>query len=415
MLAALGGGVLLAGVAAPAARAQSASQEAVMTRARPDFDPIGIEVFFDEKKPSAPITVFPKLDLHSGYDSNVFRESSNGKADMFSDISPSLRVTNTEQDLGLEAGLSATVRRNLQYQSNDFEDYDAYAQASYFFMEDASLTGQIGYSRAHEDRSDPNSTGPGENIVQYDRYRAILNSRNRFGDFEVNPQASYYYYNYMSQAGSNQDGRDHWEGEFRVRGGYEFLPGYTAFVEPGYNMRRYDLKVDSQGVTRDSWGWDLHAGLSYDVSAVTTAEVFVGYFQQKYEDPTLADAGGLTFGAKMTWNPLDEMTVNADVSRSVQESTLSGVSSTVATSYSLGVDYELTDSVMLTSTAGISTSAFQGSSRSDKSYTFGGGMVYLMNEFARARLNGTYETRDSNEVANNYDDLVVEGTLTLQY
>ncbi len=406
-----GGSLVAAGLlCSTAGQAQTAREEAVMSRARPDFDPIGIEIFFDEDQPGPPITIFPTIALRSGYDTNVFREREDEKSDLFWEISPKLLVTNTGQDLGLEAGISATVRRNLEYVSNDFEDYDVYGQASYFFLEDSDVTGQIGFSRLHEDRSDPDSTGPGENINQYNRYRAIVSSRNRFSDFMVNPQAQVYAYDYLEQ-----DDRDYVEMIGRVRGGYEFEPGYVAFVEPGANLRRYDQEVDSTGANRDSWGWDLRVGLTYNVSSVTGAEVYAGYFQQRYEDPTLADASGLTYGLNLVWNPLDTLTVNAGIDRSVQESTLAGVSSTVVTAYTLGLDYEVRDNLMLTSSGGITTSDFEGSTRNDFSWNAGAGIVYLVNEFAQAGLQGRYSVRDSNQETNNYTDTVIEANLTLQY
>lgn len=410
---ACGGGALPAALAILPAWAQTADHEAVMSRARPDFDAIGIEIFFEEEQPGPPIIVFPTLELRSGYDNNVFREKEDGEADLFWEISPELVFSNADQELGLEVGLSATVRRNLEFESNDFEDYDAYGQASYFFMEDSDVTVQVGYSRGHEDRSDPDSTGPGENIVQFDRYRALLYSRNRLSDFLVNPTLQYYYYDY--KAGADEDGRDHWEGEASVRLGYEFSPGYVVFVEPAYNLRRYTLPTDELGFDRNSSGWRALAGVSYNVSAVTSAEAHVGYFGQNYEDPALPDASGLTYGVAMTWNPLDVLTVNLSIDRSVQESTLADVSSTVSTVYKAGFDYELRDNLILTSSGGVSTSSFQGSTRDDLSYNAGGGVVYLVNEFARARLGARYEARASNNDSNNYSAMVVEAVLALQY
>src|SRR5690606_19742592 len=120
----------------------------------------------------------------------------------------------------------------------------------------------------------------------------------------------------------------------------------------------------------------------------------------------LADAGGLTYGAALTWNPLDTITVNSAIQRMVQESTLSDVSGTLVTLYSLGVDYELDDNLMITTAGGITTSDFKGSDRNDFSYNFGGGLVYLINEYARARIGGRYEARNSNTDGNDYDAMI---------
>ncbi|MEX0760810.1 MAG: outer membrane beta-barrel protein, partial [Tistlia sp.] len=255
--------------------------------------------------------------------------------------------------------------------------------------------------------------GSGENIIQYDRYRALIYSQNRFGDFLVSPSLEYYKYNYLT--GPDRDGRDHWQGVATLRLGYEFQPGYVVFLEPGYDLRRYDLAVDSLGLNRDSSGWQALAGLTYNVSAVTFAEAYVGYFQQDYEDAALADAGGLTYGGTLTWNPLDLLTVNASIDRSVQKSTLAGVSGTVSTSYLLGFDYEFTDSLMLTTSGIVTTSSFEGASREDFSYSAGASLVYLVNEFAQARLGSRYEARDSDLETNSYRAMIVEALLTLQY
>jgi hypothetical protein len=70
---------LVSGVAllAAGAWAQTAKDETVLGRPRPDYSPIGIEV-----GGGGLFTLFPKVTVGAIYDDNVFREEHHGQGDV---------------------------------------------------------------------------------------------------------------------------------------------------------------------------------------------------------------------------------------------------------------------------------------------------------------------------------------------
>src|SRR3546814_5981286 len=104
--------------------------------------------------------------------------------------------------------------------------------------------------------------------------------------------------------------------EVCLRGGYEIMPSYEAFLRVTYNQRDYDSNVDDAGFNRDSDGYEAVAGVALDLSGVTFGDVYAGYMSQDYDDPALQDVDGPVVGAGVTWNPTALTSARLDVSRS---------------------------------------------------------------------------------------------------
>ena len=54
-------------------------------------------------------------------------------------------------------------------------------------------------------------------------------------------------------------------------------------------------------LNRDSDGWAVVGGSEFRLSNLAQGEVYVGYQEQSYDDPTLSDISGLAFGAGVDW------------------------------------------------------------------------------------------------------------------
>lgn len=86
--------------------------------------------------------------------------------------------------------------------------------------------------------------------------------------------------------------------EFKA--GYEVMPGVRPFMESGADRRVRDLEADRNGVQRDSVGFYVKGGTTFDVSRTFTADAAVGWITRSYQDPTLPRISGLTIDGSLT-------------------------------------------------------------------------------------------------------------------
>lgn len=87
-----------------------------------------------------------------------------------------------------------------------------------------------------------------------------------------------------------------------LRLGYQTSDAVQPFVEVTYSPRIHDLKVDRNGLRRDSQGVVLRSGVTVNDGAVWSGEVAVRYEYRDYEDATLASQSAPGLDANVTWN-----------------------------------------------------------------------------------------------------------------
>ncbi len=374
----------------------TADEESVMSRPRLDYDPIGIPIGGGADDPGSPFILLPRLDTQLGWESNVFREDDNPQDDFFllTEATLDLRSDWELHSFGITA--RGALKRYFKKTKNDWHEAEIQANGTLSISEEFSVSARAGSGFFHEERDDPDSPGASNNINEYWRHVGFLSARFTPGDLLLRVEGGAEYFDFDDNGSINNDDRDFMNYVVRTRVGYTLVPGVTAFVEPEYNWRVYDKSVDDNGFERNSEGWSVIGGFTYDLTGVAFLEVGGGYFEQDYEDPTFPDSHGWTTSATLTWNPTEVMTITGSASRSVQETTLAGVSGVVSTSTSLGLDYEITEQLLLNTLADYNWQDFKNSSRHDEIFRGRAGLIYLVNEYIETGVSYEYGQRWSN-------------------
>ncbi len=409
---------LLAGavwLAALPASAQLAREDAVMNRERPEYDPIGLLMPFGDLAVEGDTLLFPRLRLTSGWEDNVYRTEDDTTSDFFVEAAPELELRFDDEVNLLFLRTGAALRRYLNEDRNDFEDLEVAGGGTYEVTEGLRLRGEAAWARLHEDRSDPDSAGAASAVTEYDQVsgeaaveyelsdlRFLLGSSARDLTFDDNGRVPGIF-------------RDRFEYDTRLRAGYEFSPGVQVFVEPSYNWVRYDQERDEDGFLQDNEGWQVLAGLGYDVSGVSYAEIGVGYRSQSFEDDRFDDASGFAVDAEVIWNATDQLTLSLGAGRSVSQTTIAGASASTDTSVSLGLDYEIRYDLLLNSGVRYTSSTFEDTDRDDDDLGARVGLIYLINEYASAELAYELEVRDSSAPDADFTSNTVTLGVGLQY
>ena len=408
------------------ALAQTAAEDSVARRSRPDYDPIGIELdemlgaiglvgkkeIEQKSSPLSSFVVFPTFGITTDYVSNLFLASGNEVSDKRVTYSPALSI---QSDWGRHSFAlvgNANIGRHVETAKEDFEDWQLQANGTVEIHDDKKVSLVAGFARRHSGRNAEDDPGQqfepivSENLfidgtAEYNADAVLLRFRAQVEDQD-----------YLNSPGLNNDSRDVTVVNLTFRAGYEFAPGTTFFVEPRADFRMFALSTDSAGLKQDNQGMGALAGITWDLTGVTFAEFGVGFSRRSYEEPSFNSPVNLDFSGKLIWNVTDLLTLSGDLGRTTQESTTAGESGVLSTSFTARLDYEFLDNIVITAGGAVTQSNNQESARRDKDYSLDTGVTYLVNEYWVARLAVTRSMRRSNIEDKDYDNLAAGFTLT---
>ena len=146
----------------------------------------------------------------------------------------------------------------------------------------------------------------------------------------------------------------------RGRAGYEITPGITPFVDVAVDTRRYDSTLDGSGFARNSNGYALRAGSSFELTRVLTGEVSAGYSRRSYTDRRLADLSGPAFDASLVWSASPLTTVTLRGVTDIAESSIANASGALTRRVSLEVAHSLMRNFTLSGIASYTNTDYQG-------------------------------------------------------
>ena len=197
---------------------------------------------------------------------------------------------------------------------------------------------------------------------------------------------------------ANNDDRDRLQSQVALRTAYEIVPEYEAFVRGTVNNRAYSTQERTDGVQRDSQGYEIVSGVGIDFTGITFGDLFVGYREQWYDDDNLSTIEGITGGANITWNVTPLTTFHAGIVRRVEETTQTFAgrrsSGFFATRYSVSADHELLRNLILNANVALTENDYKGLDREDRIYDVGVSARYLVNRNFYGSIGYKYRQRD---------------------
>ncbi len=392
-----------------AAFGQTALEDSVAQRPRPDYEPLGIPV-----GPAASFNLFPSLTVATEYTDNLFRTEENAVSDEIVQVSPGFSLRSDWLRHAMTLGATATVARHAEHSSENWTDFNAYASGRLDIGDGGQATATVAFRRDHEARGSPDDQNQTEPTVLY------VGSLDIAGAYALDALAfrgafSARRRDFRDAGAINNDDRDRNEYALRGRAAYEWVPGSSAFVEGAIDIRDFDERFDDNGFERSSDGYEILLGGSFDISGVTFAEIAVGYRRQNFDDSRLKPAAGVSFSGRLVWNPTDLLSVDASIRRLVRETTVSGASSAFASVFKLGADYELRDNLLLNAALAYETEDFKGIDRTDDMLAFDLGARYMIGSLVSVDAGWAYEDRGSDAPGESYSANTLRLSASLRF
>lgn len=372
--------------------------DTVADRSRPELDPLGLRL--------GQFLLFPKLTVEEKYIDNIFFADTGKIDDFVTVVAPSFAFESDWNNHELKVFGDAGIGRHMDEGNEDYEDFTIGTEGRLDISRVSFLAANITYSDFHEERGSPDDVN-GLVPTTFTVFLPQVQYLRKFGRFSLTADGTFTRLDFDDVPTSlgttiNNDDRDRneWDGSLRL--GYEFIPGYEAFVRGSYDLRNYDDPLDDNGFDRDSEGFEVVAGTAFELTGVTSGNVFGGYRTQDLEDSALSTIEGFQVGADITWNVTPLTTIKGLVNRTVEETTIDGAAGFFATRMIASIDHELLRNLLLGATANYTINDYEDIDRNDNDTAASIFARYLINRNFYVTARYDLMNRDSNVTAEDY-------------
>jgi len=359
----------------------------VLERPRPDYtaEPLDLGAF----------EVMPRISIGAGYDDNLYAQRTDRVGDGYLRIRPRISITRPSPNLRLSLNGEVDLLRYLNRASENATQYNFDGHALYTISRDTTLALAASHGRYSQERVSPdsptNSVRPTRFTIS-DANATLTHTFNRLrlrGVIDVENR-DYRDGRTPTDTVVDQDFRDHTTVTATGISEYALSPSIALFLAGAYNQRDYRTRIGPVPA-RDSTGFELAAGSSFEIGRIMRGSLRLGYLKQNYKDPIFNNISGLLVRGEVAYFLTPLVTITGTVDRSVSETGILGAAGYLKTTTTLRADYELLRNLILGASAELEKRDFQNLDRKDDRWTLRAGASYLMSK--RIALRGDFQRR----------------------
>ena len=392
----VGAAVLLAGTSTTVIAQELKRGASILDRPKPELDPLGVR--------AGSFLIFPKVEVGTTYDDNVFATESDEEGDFLFQVLPTVTAQSGFSRHQLRFSAGADVGRYADNTSENYIDYFVTGSGRFDITGDAALLSNLSYRQLHEDRGDPDSPDTASEPIEFSRTNAELAYQQRFnrvtGRIGIGAENEDYD-DVASITGEtlDQDLRDKWAYSAVGQVGYDLYPGYQPFLRFTYTRTEYDEGT----VKPNSDTYEAVVGTTLDLTNLLTGEIFVGYLSRSYDEEQFSNFTGLAYGLKLDYAVTQLTSISGNIERGVDEGFGIAPNPRERTTFQIGVDHELLRNLVLSALAEYQMDDYQNTNQEEDYYVLQAGATYNINRNLYLRGTYSYSTRDSNIAGSDYD------------
>ena len=388
------------GNAAPASTDRPERAESVLSRPRPDYDPVPL-MWGD-------FGFYPSLEAGGAYNSNIYATSGNTKDDVVGTLRPVLSGVSDWGRNSLSFIAYGDIDQYVDHTTESYQNAVGDVEGRYDIANQTWVSGHAGYQHLTEPRSSPNNAG-GIEPDTFDVAKAGLSAYRGAGIVHAGVDYNFSHFTYDNVPTSTgtsiiESFRNRSENAFQTKITADAGGNVVPFLRLGYNRRDYDTSS-----LRTSQGYDAVIGSSVDFGGITSLEAYAGWLSQDYSNfPAGRINAAPDFGGRIDWNVTGLTSLALEVSRSVAETTAANFDSYLETGGSLTLTHELRRDLLVEADLSYSHDDFKGSgARSDEVPGAGAGMRWFINRNFYSDVTYNWSGRSSDNPGNNYADNIV--------
>lgn len=364
----------------------------VLSRQRPEYDPLGIRL--------GEVTIRPELDETTGFDSNVLGQPA-AKGSVVVETNAKVQALYDHSDTS--AFVTATVDDNRfpQQSRQDYTNYTFSLGGTHQFGRDA-LT--VNYTHLNLNQTVRDLDTPNLNkALPYQIDTGTIDYRFNLARTFIQPGITVSHYSYANGQVNGlpyvQTYRDRTVVQPNVTLGYELAPRRDLVLVVRDALAGYDNKL--AGLPgRDYNDIAVLGGLDFADGGPFRYRVLAGYEARQFKNAALKSIQAPVVEAVVYWTPQGLTTVTGTAYRRIQDSSDETTIGVTETALSLRVDHEYLPNVILQANGGYYVDNYARGQGSQQLYVVGTGFTWLLNR--NMRLVGTYDytRRTSNGAIN---------------
>lgn len=363
----------------------------VRERARPDYEAVGFR--------QGAFTFYPKVQSDLEYNDNVFAAEVNAQDDVIFRLRPEIVGESSWSRHFLRGFARGTLNRNVDFSTEDSNEWTVGTSGRLDVVRGTNISAGGDYGEFIEPRTSSNTAIAAVEPIEFSSGQVYLAGTRTVGRLRAGVRADYRSYDYDNgrTAGGAvivQDDRDRDVASLVGRLDYALSPASAVFGQVTTNDRSYS-NVPTGFANRESSGYEVLAGVNFEVGALSRGEIAVGYISQEFDNPVYGDLDGFGARGKIEWFPTDLTTVTVSAARTIEDAGIVGAAGYLRSEAGVEIDHELLRNVILSGRVSYSDDDFNGIERADTRLTASAGGTYLVNRNLGVSLTALYLDQQS--------------------
>lgn len=364
---------------------------AVLERRRPDYTPEPIQL--------GVLELLPRMAIGAGYDDNLYAQENDRVGDAYLRIRPRVSLVRPSPNLKLSLDGELDLLRYADRASENATQYSVNAGALYTISKSNTLNVMLRNGRYSQERVSPDSPTQASRPVRFTLSGGTATYTHVFNRLRVRGVVDVENRNYsdsVTPGGDpiDQDFRDHTTYTGTAVGEYALSPSIALFVAGSLNKRDYRQRIGPVPA-RDSKGFELAGGASFELGRKARGSLRLGYFEQDYRPVEFEDVSGFLVRGELAYFLTPLVTVTGTVDRGIKETGVNGATGYLATDMTLRADYELLRNLIISAGGELEKRDFNNIDRQDDRWTLRGSASYLVSKRMALRVDVQRRTQSS--------------------
>lgn len=348
----------------------------VRQRPRPEYEALGL--------PLGAFSAFPRLEIGLERNDNIYATETGEVSDEIWRVRPEVNLVSNWPRHSASAYARASLNRYQSYDDENSNDWGLGASGRLDFARQSTLAFGTDFARAAEPRSSTSTPVAAAEPIEYDTASAYVAGSSTGGRMRLSGRADWRSFDYKDGvdvlgAVIDQSQRDRDVVSALARVDFAVSPATALFAQVTGNDRDYDVPSSLTYAARDSSGYELLAGVNFELGAVARGEIAVGYISQSFDQAAFGDVDGFGARASFEWFPTQLTTVTLSGSRTVEDSAIAGSGGYLSTGGSIQIDHELLRNLILSANLNLASDDYEGIDRTDDRFTATVGATYFVN------------------------------------
>ncbi|MGL3820824.1 outer membrane beta-barrel protein [Sphingopyxis sp. R3-92] len=363
----------------------------VLERRRPDYTPEPIRV--------GTLELMPRIAIGAGYDDNLYAQPDNRIGDAYLRIRPRLSLVRPSPNLKLSLDGELDLLRHADRASENSTQYALNAGALYRISNSDTLGLTLRRGRYSQERVSPDSPTQADRPIRFTQSGGTATYTHVFNRLRVRGVIDVENRNYADSETPDgtpidQDFRDHTTYTGTAIGEYALSPSISLFVAGSANKRDYRERTGPVAA-RDSTGFDLAAGASFELGRKARGSLRLGYLHQDYRPVEYEDVSGFLVRGELAYFLTPLVTITGTIDRGIRETGVNGATGYLATNMTLRADYELLRNLIISAGGELEKRDFNNIDRRDDRWNWRGSASWLVSKRMALRLDLQRRTQSS--------------------